>query len=82
MRYQLAVPHKANQHPGASLFSTLTGTCCPLGRCLSFSGEQTMNQLDQIDQSYLDIAAQLRSNFQHPDMGDYVLFPTGELLQP
>lgn len=38
-----------------------------------------MNQLDQIDQNYLEKAAQLRSQFQRPDMGDFVLFPTGEL---
>jgi len=65
---------------GESLFSTLTGTSCPFGyRCLSFFGEQTMNKLDHIDQSYLDKAAQLRSKFQRPDMGDFVLFPTGQL---
>lgn len=44
-----------------------------------FLREQTMNKLDHIDQSYLDKAAQLRSKFQRPDMGDFVLFPTGQL---
>lgn len=38
-----------------------------------------MTQLDPIDQSYLDKAAALRVQIQGPDIGDYVLFPTGEL---
>lgn len=38
-----------------------------------------MNNIDHIDQSYLDKAAYLRSQIHEPLMGDYVLFPTGEL---
>ena len=38
-----------------------------------------MKNLDSIDQSYLEKAALLRSQIQGPDIGDYILFPTGEL---
>ena len=50
-----------------------------MGQCLSFLRKRAMNQLDHIDQKYLDTASLLRSQISAPLMGDFVLFPTGEL---
>ncbi len=38
-----------------------------------------MNNIDHIDQCYLDNAGHLRSQIHEPLMGDFVLFPTGEI---
>lgn len=38
-----------------------------------------MQNLDNIDQSYLETATLLRRQIKGPDIGDYVLFPSGEL---
>lgn len=38
-----------------------------------------MKQLDHIDQQILDAAVALRDQIEGPRIGDFVLFPTGQL---
>ena len=76
----LTEPLKAKQRFRRKPFFNPDGHLPPLGVVSVVSLErQTMTQLDQIDQSYLDNAAALRVQIQGPGIGDYVLFPTGEL---